>query len=452
VYVDSLTTALGCDSVVTTTLNIVTNFTSNVSATICAGESYTIAQNSYTATGVFSDTLTAIGGCDSIVVTNLAVLPNYIINNPQSICAGSAYLFNGNTYTIAGNYNDTLQSTNGCDSIIVTQLTVNPLPIAPTIAAMGSTTFCAGSSVMLMGNNGGIWSNASTTNDITVNVAGNYDVVATNNCGIDTSNVITVTVNPLPNNTLIQTTNTLTANQTSATYQWIDCSNNASIAGQTNQSFTPIADGNYSVIINSNNGCVDTSSCYVIVLPDTNCHAQFTLYADTIVAHHYYALNQCTGSGTINYTWSWGDGSANSTGATPSHQYNAPGYYTICVTINDSAGCTSNYCDSSTYITKSMANTIISVDVVNVLPPPITTGTQSVIARNEAIQVYPNPVKSILNISGIVNQRIEIQNVLGETVFSKHVISNLETIDVSGFAKGLYFVRVGNETTKFIKQ
>ena len=99
-----------------------------------------------------------------------------------------------------------------------------------------------------------------------------------------------------------------------------------------------------------------------------------------------------------------------------------------------------------------MANTIISVDVVNVLPPPITTGTQSVIARNEAIQVYPNPVKSILNISGIVNQRIEIQNVLGETVFSKHVISNLETFDVSAFAKGVYFVRVGNETTKFIKQ
>jgi hypothetical protein len=99
-----------------------------------------------------------------------------------------------------------------------------------------------------------------------------------------------------------------------------------------------------------------------------------------------------------------------------------------------------------------MANTIISVDVVNVLPPPITTRIATSFARNEAIQLYPNPVNSILNISGVLNQKLEIQNVLGEIVNTKTNCNTLESIDVSAFAKGVYFVRVGEKSLKFIKE
>ncbi len=58
---------------------------------------------------------------------------------------------------------------------------------------------------------------------------------------------------------------TLTASSvgTGITYQWINCSDSTSIAGETNQSFTPGILGNFAVIINDN-GCVDTSSCYLI--------------------------------------------------------------------------------------------------------------------------------------------------------------------------------------------
>lgn len=56
----------------------------------------------------------------------------------------------------------------------------------------------------------------------------------------------------------------LTANQTGATYQWLDCDNNyAVINSETNQSYTPAVTGNYAVEVNMN-GCVDTSDCFLV--------------------------------------------------------------------------------------------------------------------------------------------------------------------------------------------
>ena len=57
---------------------------------------------------------------------------------------------------------------------------------------------------------------------------------------------------------------TLTADQTGATYQWLDCDNNyAVINGETNQSYTPAVTGNYAVEVNMN-GCIDTSACFLV--------------------------------------------------------------------------------------------------------------------------------------------------------------------------------------------
>ena len=56
----------------------------------------------------------------------------------------------------------------------------------------------------------------------------------------------------------------LTADQTGATYQWLDCDNNyAIINGETNQSYNPAGTGNYAVEVNMN-GCVDTSACFLV--------------------------------------------------------------------------------------------------------------------------------------------------------------------------------------------
>ncbi len=61
-----------------------------------------------------------------------------------------------------------------------------------------------------------------------------------------------------------QSTDSLTANATTAIYQWLNCNNGfAIINGATNQTFVATANGNYAVAI-TQNGCTDTSACYSI--------------------------------------------------------------------------------------------------------------------------------------------------------------------------------------------
>jgi hypothetical protein len=60
-----------------------------------------------------------------------------------------------------------------------------------------------------------------------------------------------------------QTGATLTANLSGANYQWVVCPSLSAISGAINQSYTPISNGYYAVIIN-NGTCIDTSSCYSI--------------------------------------------------------------------------------------------------------------------------------------------------------------------------------------------
>ncbi len=124
----------------------VTHFANNPQI-ICNGSSYVINGHTYTIAGNYLDTLITIHGCDSIVTTQLTVNPSFSVNNPQTICNGGAYVFNGHTYTTTGNYFDTLSTLLGCDSIIKIQLTVNP-----TFSLNNHQSFCTGGSYVFNGH------------------------------------------------------------------------------------------------------------------------------------------------------------------------------------------------------------------------------------------------------------------------------------------------------------
>lgn len=71
-------------------------------------------------------------------------------------------------------------------------------------------------------------------------------------------------------NTVTSTGNTLSADTTGATYQWLDCDNaNAPISGATSQTYTPIANGNYAVQITLGD-CSATSTCTPVTLSSEN--------------------------------------------------------------------------------------------------------------------------------------------------------------------------------------
>lgn len=114
--------------------------------TICEGDSYIFHNQSITETGTYYDTLQTFQGCDSIIAVNLTVNPIYHISLEQEICQGESYLFKGDTLQESGIYYDTLQTIHHCDSIISLTLTVNP-----TRLIFGTDTICEGDSVYFYG-------------------------------------------------------------------------------------------------------------------------------------------------------------------------------------------------------------------------------------------------------------------------------------------------------------
>lgn len=88
----------------------------------------------------------------------------------------------------------------------------------------------------------------------------------------------------------------LKANIADATYQWIDCSTNLPLFGETNQILTPNAEGTYAVIV-SNSICTDTSSCvYINNIGTEEIEIPLVLIKDNIL----YSTG--TGHSTINYS------------------------------------------------------------------------------------------------------------------------------------------------------
>ncbi len=133
IYTSNLQTiGSGCDSIIITTVDVgIYNISESV--TICSGGSYTFpdgtTQTNITGQLVYSSTLqTAAGGCDSIVETTVDVDAD-LITESVSICSGGSYTFPDNTTQtniMAGtSYTSTLQNQNGCDSVIVTNLSVD---------------------------------------------------------------------------------------------------------------------------------------------------------------------------------------------------------------------------------------------------------------------------------------------------------------------------------------
>ena len=95
--------------------------------------------------------------------------------------------------------------------------------------------------------------NNSTATDTLINAEG-CDSIITLNLTIDTVDVsVGMTLQ-----------NTMRANLSGATYQWLNCDSLFSpIIGETDQNFTPTQNGNYAVIVD-NGTCSDTSECIFV--------------------------------------------------------------------------------------------------------------------------------------------------------------------------------------------
>ena len=85
------------------------------------------------------------------------------------------------------------------------------------------------------------------------------------------------------------------------------------------------------------------------------------------------------------------------------------------------------------------------------------SGINDEIKISNQFTIEPNPVQNQLKIKNLIAgfQRVEIQNTLGQTI--KMIETNNSTstnfeVDVADLKTGIYLLRVGNQTQKFIKE
>ncbi|MCZ4407233.1 gliding motility-associated C-terminal domain-containing protein [Cryomorphaceae bacterium 1068] len=128
-YTDTLTATSGCDSLLTTNLVLspFADFSRDLS--ICNGDSIFLEGSFQSSAGVYTDTLFYEAGCDSIISTTLSVVAAIEENLSVSICSGDSIFIGGAFRSESGQYTDTLTGIDGCDSLVIASLMVNPIPL-----------------------------------------------------------------------------------------------------------------------------------------------------------------------------------------------------------------------------------------------------------------------------------------------------------------------------------
>ncbi|MBK8566814.1 MAG: hypothetical protein IPN76_26655 [Saprospiraceae bacterium] len=138
-YQQTLQTASGCDSMVTLTLAVLPSIASQISASICPGSSYAFGNQQLMQTGTYQQLLQTASGCDSMVTLTLTVLPILEEYIEASICEGGTYSFHNQQLTTPGLYQQLLQSPSGCDSMVTLDLKFYETPHTNV-----ATTICEG--------------------------------------------------------------------------------------------------------------------------------------------------------------------------------------------------------------------------------------------------------------------------------------------------------------------
>lgn len=166
----------------------VTLFSKNTQFTqsfnICEGENLRVGSSNYSVNGIYLDSLLAWDGCDSVVTTELNVWPKKITRDSIQLCYGGE--FAGKKLFRDTLFNNILSDVNGCDSIHLIQIKISPeikidFTVNPLCENQGGSIEAVSS-----GGNGNfnyLWSNQSSTSKIENLKSGIYECVVTDGQG-----------------------------------------------------------------------------------------------------------------------------------------------------------------------------------------------------------------------------------------------------------------------------
>lgn len=234
----------GCDSIITIHLTIYHNTSAAITASAC--DSYTAPDGTvYTSSGIRTAVIPDMNGCDSTITINLTVHHSSSSAITETVC--ETYTApDGITHTSSGIITAVIPNSSGCDSVITINLTVNYNSTASQVTASACNSYIA--------PDGNVYTSS-----------GIITAVIPNSAGCDSTITIDLTVNTVDAGITVNGP-VITANDTGAVYQWLNCADSYSIIpGEISQSFTAPGSGNYAVQV-TRGSCADTSECTEIVI------------------------------------------------------------------------------------------------------------------------------------------------------------------------------------------
>lgn len=546
-------TANGCTSGTGTT-NVTVNTLPVVAATatatvVCTGSNVTLSgtgATTYTWTGgvtdnvafpvMANDTYTVTGtdanGCQNTDEISIYVYQLPVVTatcNATTVCAGTNVMLTGSgamTYAWTGGvtnntafpamttetYTVTGTDVSGCTDTATITIMVNPLPVV--VAVTADTTVCYGTSVTMSGSGANTYYWYAPMTGISDNVpftathSDVFTVTGVDANGCTNTDVITLTVNPLPVVTANVTDNSICdgtsviftgSGSSDVTYSWT-----SSVSGNPVDSvaFTPTMSDTYIVTATDTNGCQNTDQIVVNVYSLPNLLANAT--ATSVCAGTSVTLY---GTGAPSYSWSGGvtDNVAftptmtNTYTLTGTDQNGCHDSTTVTITVNalptvalslpqdtacqtiglltlsgetpaggswSGSGVTGNTFDPMASGTgminityqytdgngcAASATDSIWVDICNGI---------STAAEPTDVTLYPNPNNGQFTIqlsdAPHAPVQVDVLNALGQIVQTFSMNSGKQQVDISAFDNGVYLVRViraeGIRTYHVVKQ
>ena len=293
VYIDTIPSQAGCDSIVTLTLTINNSTTTEQTEVACDSYTWTDGKT-YTESGTYYQYLQTVHGCDSTVVLHLTINNSVVVPHEVTTCDSYTWS-NGKTYTQSGVYYDSLKTIHGCDSVEILTLTINYNDTATFTA-----TAC----------------DSYTWHDKTYTTSGVYEYLTQTINGCDSMEVLTLTIN-----------NSITTEQTEVScdsYTWTD--------GKT---YTE--SGTYYQYLQTVHGCDST-----VVL-------HLTINNSVVVPHEVTTCDSYTWSNGKTYTQSGVYYDSLKT----IHGCDSVEILTLTINYNDTATFTATACDSYTWHDKT---------------------------------------------------------------------------------------------------
>lgn len=425
--------------------------------TICAGNTVVLnAQNpgaaylwsnaaisqaiNVTTSGTYYVAVTNANQCKGRDTIQVTVNPSAPVNlgNDTTICPGGSLTLNaqntGSTYlwnngstgqtlnvTAAGNYYVTVTHSNLCKRADTIQVTMGTIPV---VNLGNDTAFCTGNTLALNAQNPGatyLWSNAATSQTISVSIENSYYVTVTNASLCKASDTIHITVHPLPvvslgNDTSFCTGSSITldAQHPGLAYLW----NNAAIT-QTILVNTP---GSYSVTVKDNNQCSasDTIQIAESALPVVQLGVDVTI-------NNGSSTTLDAGNPGATYLWSTG-------ATTRTITVGTAGSYSVQVT--NASGC------------KGYDTIIVSVNPTDI--HDLNTATRS-------LKVSPNPAKDLVYLhcsdAKLLGTTVSVYDTYGRIVTTIKIDRTVQALSLGSLAPGLYLLKTfQGEAIKIVKE